>query len=328
DFRWPLQILVANVINEVLFGYHYKFNDCKRLMDYSETFAKQIETMRQSSLVLVLQQFPFLSRLPVIGWLGRGQYRKNIERLLDHAQEDVARCQKTFDDNDEPRCFVHAYLKRMPKNQHLNESQMVNVCSDFFIAGMETTSTTLRWGMLHLANNLDVQDKMRAEIFSVVGKHGEVCMSDRTRLPYTTAAISEIQRLANILPLNLVHKTGNDTEVFGLSIPRDTLVMPQIYNVMRRSELFEDSDEMKPERFLMKDGKTPNRDALDHVIPFSLGRRICAGEGLARMELFLGVTAILQKYRLLPPKDAPLDLRPIEGSILLPRTNKLQMTPV
>ncbi|KAF8366745.1 hypothetical protein PRIPAC_84574 [Pristionchus pacificus] len=328
EFRWPLQILVANVVNQVLFGYHYAFNDCKRLMDYSDTFATQIETMRKSSLVLVLQQFPSLARLPVIGWFGRGQYRKNIERLLDHVREDVVKCMDTFREEEHPVSFVHAYMNRMGREDKLSMDQMVNVCSDFFLAGMETTSTTLRWAMLHMANNVNAQDKIRAEIHSVLGPDGEVTMADKTRMPYTVAAIAEVQRMANILPLNLVHKTTCETEVFGLGIPAGTLVMPQIYNVMRTGEVFLQSDEFRPERFLMEDGKTLNRAALDHVIPFSMGKRVCAGEGLARMELFIGLVSILQKYRLLPPRDAPLDMSPIEGSILLPKVNKLRMIAV
>ncbi|GMS83186.1 hypothetical protein PENTCL1PPCAC_5361, partial [Pristionchus entomophagus] len=328
DFRWPLQILVANVINEVLFGYHYSFNDCQRLMSYSEKLAALFESFRKNPLVFLIMQFPSLGRFPVIGWSGKGQYRKVIESLLEHVREDIRRCEKTFTDNDEPDCFVHAYMQRMEKNEYLTEDQMVNVCSDFFLAGMETTSTTLRWAVLHMANNLDVQDKIRAEIHSVIGRDGEITMNERQRLPYTSAAVTELQRMANILPLNVVHKTVNDTKVDGHSIPSDTIIMAQIYNVMKRGEIFKDADQFKPERFLMKDGKTPNRDTLEQVIPFSMGKRMCAGEGLARMELFLGLATILQKYRLLPPKDAPLDLSPIEASVFIPKTNKLQMIPV
>ncbi|GMR49525.1 hypothetical protein PMAYCL1PPCAC_19720, partial [Pristionchus mayeri] len=164
--------------------------------------------------------------------------------------------------------------------------------------GMETTSTTLRWAMLHMAKNQKVQDKIRAEIHSVLGKDGEVTMAERQRLPYTSAAISELQRVANILPMNLVHCTVADTKVDGHSIPNDTLIMAQMYNVMKRGQIFENPDEFKPERFLMADGKTPNRATLEQLIPFSMGKRMCAGEGLARMELFLGLAGILQKYRL------------------------------
>lgn len=67
---------------------------------------------------------------------------------------------------------------------------------------------------------------------------------------------------------------------------------------------------------------------LEQVIPFSMGKRMCAGEGLARMELFLGLATILQKYRILPPKDASLDMSPVEASIYLPKANNLQMIPV
>ncbi|KAF8364157.1 hypothetical protein PRIPAC_91080 [Pristionchus pacificus] len=102
DFRWPLQILVANVVNEVLFGYHYKYDDCKRLMDYSDGLAEQA--------------YP---------------------NLTEHVRQDVLRCEKTFDENDEAGCFVHAYIQRMKKSDgSLNHLQMLNVCNDFFLAGM------------------------------------------------------------------------------------------------------------------------------------------------------------------------------------------------
>ncbi|GMT20774.1 hypothetical protein PFISCL1PPCAC_12071 [Pristionchus fissidentatus] len=329
DFRWPLQILVANVINEVMYGFHYTYDDCKRLMTLSDGLANMMETMRKNIMVFVVMQFPSLAEFPWIGWNGKGQYKVAVNKMHDHIREDVARCEKTFDDHSEPDCFVHAYMQRMKKNNtYLNEKQMVNVCSDFFLAGMETTSTTLRWAMLLMAKNLHVQDKIRAEIHSVLGKTGEVAMSDRPRLPYTAAAVTELQRVANILPMNVIHRTVNDTKVDGHSIPNDTLVMAQIHNVMKRGEIFEDADQFKPERFLMEDGKTPNKETLEHVIPFSMGKRMCAGEGLARMELFLGLAMILQKYRILPPKEGALDLSPIEGTIFLPKTNLLQMIPV
>ncbi|KAF8354275.1 hypothetical protein PRIPAC_95898, partial [Pristionchus pacificus] len=328
DFRWPIQILVANVINEVLFGYHYRFDDCKRLMDYADTLTAQIEAVRKSVLVQLAMQFPWIARLPVIGWLAVGQHRKSSSRLLDHVRADVRRCEKTFSDSEEPACFVHAYMQRMPKNDLLTEDQMVNVCGDFFVAGMETTSTTLRWAMLHMAKNQRVQDKIRAEIHAVLGRDGDITMNEKMRLPYTSAAVSELQRMANILPLNVIHMTVNDTKVDGHAIPNGTIIMAQIHNVMKRGEIFEEAAEFRPERFLMKDGKTPNRATLEQVIPFSMGKRMCAGEGLARMELFLGLATILQKYRILPPKDASLDMSPVEASIYLPKANNLQMIPV
>ncbi|KAF8370475.1 hypothetical protein PRIPAC_76904 [Pristionchus pacificus] len=327
DFRWPLQILVANVVNEVLFGYHYKYDDCKRLMDYSDGLTKQVESQRGNPLVFLNMQFPWLEKIPLIGWIAVGQYRANSAKMNAHVHEDVDRCTKTFDDNDEPGCFVHAYMQKMQKDDGsgLTHLQMQNACNDFFLAGMETTSTTLRWAMLYLAKYVDVQDRVRAEIHSVIGKDGDVTMADRVKMPYTAAALTEIQRVANILPLNVMHRTVVDTEVCGHPVPKDTIVLGQIFNVMRNTSVFEQPDEFRPERFLLEDGKTPNKAALEHAVPFSVGKRQCAGEGLARMELFLAIVIILQKYRVLPPKDAPLDLTPVQGIINIPRTNLLQM---
>lgn len=50
----------------------------------------------------------------------------------------------------------------------------------------------------------------------------------------------------------------------------------------------------KPERFLDEDGKLKR---VDQLMPFSLGKRQCLGEGIARMELFLVLANLLHRYR-------------------------------
>jgi len=56
---------------------------------------------------------------------------------------------------------------------------------------------------------------------------------------------------------------------------------------------------------------------IEYAIPFSMGKRQCAGEGLARMELFLVLTSLLQNYRLaIPEHGQPPDLTPIYGAIV------------
>ncbi|GMR59734.1 hypothetical protein PMAYCL1PPCAC_29929, partial [Pristionchus mayeri] len=303
---------------------------CKRLMDYSERLNFQLENQFKSPLIWLAAQLPLIAHLPVIGWHAVGKHRAYHATLPDHVREDVARCQKTFDEHEEPHCFVHAYMAmgRKTKGENLTNDQLINVCNDFFMAGMETTSTTLRWAMALLADNQTEQDKIRAEIHSVVGRNREATMADRARLPYTIAAIAEVQRVSNILPLNVMHRTLVDTEVGGQFIPARTLCLPQISAVMNDPQVFENPREFRPERFLLDDGKTVNKSSMEQVIPFSLGKRQCAGEGLARMELFLGVVCILQKYRILPPEGGKVDLTPTDAIISTPKTNYLRMESV
>ncbi|KHJ81453.1 hypothetical protein OESDEN_18861, partial [Oesophagostomum dentatum] len=106
-------------------------------------------------------------------------------QIWSHIKEDVEQCLKNWDPEQEPDCFVHAYFQQMKTNPSLNYNNLISVCSDLQLAGMETTATTLRWSTLYLAKYQDVQEKMRAEIVSVLGAEGKPTMALKTQLPYT-----------------------------------------------------------------------------------------------------------------------------------------------
>ena len=81
---------------------------------------------------------------------------------------------------------------------------------DFFVAGSETTATTLRWAALFLVRNPEVQSKMRQEIERIVGSGRFPSMEDKPKMPYCEAVILETQRLGNIAPLSLPHSVKFD----------------------------------------------------------------------------------------------------------------------
>lgn len=67
-----------------------------------------------------------------------------------------------------------------------------------------------------------------------------------------------------------------------------------IFTVMSEDAVFESPGEFLPRRFLEEDGTTFKKAVVERFVPFSMGKRQCAGEGLARMELFIGFVALLQ----------------------------------
>ncbi|KHJ89647.1 hypothetical protein OESDEN_10523 [Oesophagostomum dentatum] len=95
-------------------------------------------------------------------------------------------------------------------------------------------------------------------------------------MPYTNAAIHEIQRCANIVPLNVNHKTTKDTSVGSHPIPANTFIIGHIQHVMARSPVYKDSKEFRPERFLMADGVTPNKVTVEQMCPSLLAKGKCA----------------------------------------------------
>lgn len=108
--------------------------------------------------------------------------------------------------------------------------------------------------------------------------------------------IKEIQRIANILPINLLRSTSSDTEEGGFFYREGTMVIPQISILLSDPRIWKNPKEFNPSRFLEEDGVTLKR--IPEFIPFSIGKRQCLGESLARSELFLIFTNVLKRLHI------------------------------
>ncbi|GMT35198.1 hypothetical protein PFISCL1PPCAC_26495 [Pristionchus fissidentatus] len=324
DMRWTIQVMVANIINEVIFGYRYAYDDCKPLMDYVNAFNQVLERLGASKLMLLSFAFPILCELPIVSWYTFGKLKHNMDQINQYIVDNVARVMKGHNDGDESTCFAHEYKRRMASNPHMDEVNLHACCADFFLAGQETTTTTLRWAMLLFAKHQDVQEKLRREVREAAGDRIPT-MAEQAKMPYTRACAHEVQRVANILANNVLHVTTRDTEISGQPIPAGTWVNGDIHFVMMNDPLFEHPEKFRPERYLAEDGKTIRKELVERTIPFSIGKRACAGEGLARVELFLGLAATFQHFRISPRIGEEIDLEPYPGAVLLPKPQKLRL---
>ncbi|NXK23106.1 CP2H1 protein, partial [Arenaria interpres] len=151
-------------------------------------------------------------------------------------------------------------------------------------------------------------------------------MADRSQMPYTDAVVHEIQRFIDFLPLNVPHTVIKDTKFRDYFIPKDTMIFPMLSPVLHDGKEFPNPEKFDPGHFLNANGTFKKSD---HFMPFSAGKRICAGEGLARMELFIFFTAILQNFTLKPvvdPKD--VDISPLVSTLAnLPRPYEVSFIP-
>uniref|UniRef100_A0A3B1IMS7 Cytochrome P450 2K1-like n=1 Tax=Astyanax mexicanus TaxID=7994 RepID=A0A3B1IMS7_ASTMX len=209
---------------------------------------------------------------------------------------------------------------------HFHEENLLATVSNLFIAGTDTTSTTIRWGLQYMAKYPQIQERVQQEIDRVIGDR-QPKVQDRKNLPYTDAVIHETQRLANIVPMSLPHVTSCDVTFNGYFIKKGTSVMPLLSSVLWDESEWETPKSFNPAHFLDADGRFVNRDAF---MPFSAGRRVCLGESLARMELFLFFTSLLQHFRLTPPPgltEGQLDLTPVVGFTLNPANQGLCAVP-
>ncbi|GMR38409.1 hypothetical protein PMAYCL1PPCAC_08604 [Pristionchus mayeri] len=328
DLHWPIQLMVGNIINETLFGYRYKYDDCEVLIKYVEDFQKWIGELAKSPEIAVGMAAPSLLKIPFIRYHSLTKHRDNMLTIAQYVVDNVEKCLEGYKPEDEPSCFVHAYKQNAYLNHICSDENLISTCNDFFMAGQETTTTTMRWAVLYLAINQEAQEKLRREILTVVGKDRLPTMADKAKMIFAQATVLEVQRMANILSGNLAHRTTRDTVVKGHKIPNDTLVTGDIHYVLARDPNFVEPERFNPDRFLNDDGTALRKALVDRVCAFSLGKRICAGEGLARVELFLGLTATIQNYRILTREGEPIDLEPLPMKILQPKDQFIKIEKV
>ncbi|XP_056658203.1 cytochrome P450 2C18-like isoform X3 [Monodelphis domestica] len=215
--------------------------------------------------------------------------------------------------------------KEKPQSEFTMENLVCTV-SDIFGAGTQTTSTTLRYGLLLLLKHPEITGKIHEEIDRVIGHNRSPCLKDRNSMPYTDAVIHEMQRYIDLVPANLTHSVIQDVKFRQYIIPKGTTIIPLLTSVLYDNEEFPNPDQFDPGHFLDESG---NFKKSDYFMPFSAGKRICIGEGLARMELFLFFTTILQNFTLkslIDPKD--IDTTPIaSGFGNIPPSFKLCFLP-
>ncbi|XP_022609772.1 cytochrome P450 2F2-like isoform X2 [Seriola dumerili] len=220
-----------------------------------------------------------------------------------------------------PRDFLDCYLdeldKRSDDGSSFCEDRLIMFVLDLHFAGTDTTSNTLLTGFLYLMTYPLVQERCQQEIDRTLEKKDQVTYDDRHNMPYMQAVIHEVQRIANTVPLSVFHCATKDTELMGYSLPRGTLIIQNLNSVLNEEGQWKFPHEFNPENFLNNRGEFVKPEAF---MPFSAGPRMCLGEGLARMELFLIMVTLLRKFNFIWPEDAGQpDYTPVYGVTLSPK---------
>lgn len=190
------------------------------------------------------------------------------------------------------------------------------------VGGNSAVANLLARLLGHLAANPGVQEQLHEEALSVLNEaapKGKVAITlkEQPHMPLTNASIMETLRLASspIVP----HLSRYDTSIQGYFIPKNTMVLFNVYHLNLSSDLWQNPSHFDPSRFVTKEGNVMKPD---FFFPFSHGRRSCLGYKMVNTVIFSVVSNLLVHYRLeagTPANAAKMThlLEP-RGSIALP----------
>ncbi|XP_066504908.1 cytochrome P450 2D3-like isoform X2 [Hoplias malabaricus] len=308
----------SNIIYLVLFGIRHDYGD-STLQEYVRCFTENTR-IANGPWGMIYDTLPMLRSLPLPFKKIFENDKKNRQKVINMIEKH-----KTSRVPGEPRDFVDCYLDELDKRggdeSSMDKGQLVRYIVDLHIAGTDTTSNTLLTAFLYLTTHPSIQERCQQEIDEVLEGKTHASFEDRHKMPYTQAVIHECLRIAKTVPLSVFHCTTKDTELMGYSIPQGTIIIPNLASVLSEEGQWKFPHEFNPENFLNEQGQFEKPEAL---IPFCAGPRMCLGEGLARMELFLILVTLLRRFQFFWPEDAgEPDFTPVFGITSKPKPYRM-----
>jgi cytochrome P450 len=306
NIHQDLSSSICNNICSIIYGKRFDYDD----PDFQKTVYTVDEGIKLISKTVLHTKFPWLRKIALLEPIHEYKALMNvIEYNCDIQKRFIGEHRKNFTPGKYDD-YIDAYLNEVDRrekskdNPELFDDTALNINLRVFLgAGTETTSTTLRWALLFMIMLPDVQRKVQKEIDDVIGRERTPSMEDRLKMPYTEATLQEIHRRGSVVWLNVPHCNTEESNLLGYRIPKRSVIVTNIMAIHHEEKLFPDPYSFRPERFINEQGQFVKSE---HVIPFSVGKRFCLGEPLARMELFLYFTSMLQKFTFKNPEGQVL----------------------
>lgn len=297
-------LLVGSIINTLLVSERFE-QDNEEFDELKTNLARSLEK------VSIIDAFTPLWLLKSDMWKWRtrtifapfdfvyGLVNKSIQRRVDAIESGKHVISEEGDD------YVDAFLLKMEKDKKdgIDSSFTLETLAidlyDLWLAGQETTSTTLTWACACLLNHPEIVKELRKELVGVTEGTRGISLTDKPSTPYLNATVNEIQRIASILNTNLFRVLEEDTVIDGQPVSTGAVVTTQMALLHSNEAVFKNHTKFDPSRFL------ENNNLEKTLMPFGIGKRACLGESLARAELYLITGNLVLDFDLEPVGPMP-----------------------
>ncbi|OCH91993.1 cytochrome P450 [Obba rivulosa] len=246
--------------------------------------------------------------------------RKLMKELLTKPFEHVKR---DMDAGVALPSLTRNLLMSPPDDTSDFDRRLMWVAGSMFAAGAETTYATVLSFILAMALNPDKLKLAQAEIDAVIGNDRLPTIQDRGSLPYVEAVIKETMRWQPALPLSVARRSAEDDFYRGYYIPKDTVVIPNVWALA-----YEPNSKYNPEAFLPERFLDPTQSIVDPgAWAFGFGRRICPGRHMGENSVFILIATLLAVFDISAPTDAEIIPEFTQHLVRLPKPYKCRILP-
>ncbi|KAI3741245.1 hypothetical protein L1987_58916 [Smallanthus sonchifolius] len=283
-----------NVLSSFMFSMDFAQYDSVTSQEFKDTVWAVMEIVGKPNIV---DFFPILQPFDPQGFMRRGNvYGKKIfaifENIIDQRLATRSSSSVTSANND----VLDSLLNLNQKDEsEFSQNDMKHLFMALFLAGTDTTSSTLEWAMAELIHNPEKMETARSEVTKLMENTKNMIQeSDISQLPYLQAVVKETLRLHPPVPFLVPHQAIHDVEIQGFMVPKNAQILCNVWAIGRDPKVWSHSEMFMPERFLgvKTDYKGQNFD----LIPFGTGRRICPGLNIAHRMLHIMLGSLIQKF--------------------------------
>lgn len=243
----------------------------------------------QRAMVLMMYKLP--------AWLPRRASKRSAEQIRSRLAELIA---TRFQAHERGEGGQHQDIlaglmqaKDPVAGDSFSYPELVDQICMLFLAGHETSASSLAWSLYLLSRSPELQARIVDEIRSVVGDR-EPEFADIKKLRLTWDTFREAMRLYP--PVGFFVREATEAHTLrDKQVKEGSPILVSPWLIHRHRELWERPDEFDPDRFATPSGQASTKQA---YLPFSMGPRVCIGAAFATQEAVLILASIVRRYQI------------------------------
>ncbi|KAJ6634769.1 putative cytochrome P450 28a5, partial [Pseudolycoriella hygida] len=308
----------TDVVSSVIYGIDSKSFENAETNEIRENGSSIFES--SSTIVIyftIVSIFPFMKRLYKV-------VPKSVEQFFQNLLSEAIKLREAS--NIKREDFL-SYLLDLKEKKNLSKMDMTSHTITIFLDGLETSTAAITYALYHLARNVHVQQKLRAEINENIQVHGCVSYDLILEMEYLDQVFNETLRLNP--PFGTFSKRCNsaidfsDHEGNTFTLDKDKVAIVPVYSLHMDPDYFPKPDVFDPDRFSQTNGGTKKYKDKGVFLPFGDGPRICLGMRFATFQTKAAIVEIIRHFDVSVNKETKWPLVFDPSKFLLTPQNKI-----